>query len=40
MSPLWAKKLDAQYNYDDETLVYKLRKIAHDDGIGGVRYFN
>ena len=36
VSPLWTKKLEAQYTYDDDTLVFKLRKIAHDDGIGGV----
>lgn len=35
-SHLWQKKMDEQYSYDEETLVRKLKKIAIDDGVGGV----
>ena len=33
---LWQKKLEDQYTYDEETLLRKLKKIAIDDGVGGV----
>jgi hypothetical protein len=36
VSPLWQKKLDEQYAYDEDTLLKKLHKIAIDDGVGGV----
>ena len=28
--------MDEQYAYDDDTLIRKLKKIAIDDGVGGV----
>lgn len=36
VSPLWQKKLENQYSYDDETLLKKLRKIGADIGDRGV----
>lgn len=36
VSPLWQKKMEEQYTYDNETLLKKLKKIAKDDGTGGV----
>ena len=38
VSHLWQKKLVDQYSYDDETLLKKFRKVAKDDGVGGVRF--
>jgi hypothetical protein len=32
----WQQKLDAQYSYDDETLLKKFKKIVRDEGSGGV----
>jgi hypothetical protein len=36
VSPLWQKKLEEQYAYDDETLFKKLRRIGSDIGDNGV----
>ena len=39
VSSNWQKKISEEYDYDDETLLKKFKKIVKDEGSGGVRPF-
>lgn len=39
VSSNWQKKISEEYDYDDETLLKKFKKIVKDEGSGGVRLF-